>query len=341
MDRQPRLTDLIPKKYSTVALLFLGGLAVVAGLEGLYAWMPRLAAMTHDGRIAAFDLDGEGSLAMWFSSATLSVAGMVSLVIYYVRRHRQDDYHAQYRIWLWAAGLWFLMSIDEGGSLHEGFKEMMTAVTGRRVFGDGSIWWIGAYLVVLGAIGIRVVLDMRECRAALAAMFGVGLSFAAAIITQLQWIMPQSGLRGVMLEEGCEMVGNLLLVLSLVLYARHVILDAEGQLPAKPVAKKPEKKEELKKGAAKAASESPAEPPSGRRHDLEPVAKSAAPASRAARARTTKTITTKKKSTSATTVTGGSSIALTTPKNRWKIASPARLIAKPCGATRNSIAAAI
>jgi hypothetical protein len=159
---------------------------------------------------------------------------------------------------------------------------MMAAVTGSRVFGDGSIWWIGAYLVVLGAVGMRVVLDMRECRAAIAAMLGVGLAFAAAVITQLQWIMPQSGLRGVMLEEGCEMVGNLLLVLSLVLYARHVILDAEGQLPARPAVKKSEKKEEPKKGAAKLAAESHSESASGRRHDLEPVAKSATSASRAA-----------------------------------------------------------
>ena len=53
---------------------------------------------------------------------------------------------------------------------------------------------------------------MRECRTALVAMLGMVLAFATAVTTQLQWIMPQSGLRGVMLEEGCEMVGNLLLV---------------------------------------------------------------------------------------------------------------------------------
>src|SRR6185437_14927387 len=119
-------------------------------------------------------------------------------VIYYVRRHRQDDYHARYRIWLWASAVWFLMSLDEGASLHEGFKEMMTAITGHRVLGDGSIWWIGAYLLVLGIVGIRSALDMRACRSALATMLGGGLAFAAAVITQLQWFMPQSGLRGVM-----------------------------------------------------------------------------------------------------------------------------------------------
>ena len=121
-----------------------------------------------------------------------------------------------------------------------------------------------------------------ECRTALAAMLGMVLAFATAVTTQLQWIMPQSGLRGVMLEEGCEMVGNLLLVLSLCLYARHVILDAGGELPAKPVAKKPEKKDEPKKAASKPAAAASAESSSSRRHDLSPAAKQPTAASRAA-----------------------------------------------------------
>src|SRR5262245_55562625 len=68
MEAQPRVTDLVPKKVGTFALLLLAGALLVAGLEGLYAWMPRLAAMTTDGRVAAFDLDSEGSLGAWLSS---------------------------------------------------------------------------------------------------------------------------------------------------------------------------------------------------------------------------------------------------------------------------------
>jgi hypothetical protein len=34
-----------------------------------------------------------------------------------------------------------------------------------------------------------------------------------------------------MVEEGAEMVGNLFILLTMVLYARHVILDAQGRLP--------------------------------------------------------------------------------------------------------------
>ena len=116
---------------------FIGGsilLGVVAGLEVLYAWMPRLAALTTDGRVAALDLDGEGSLAVWFSSTTLSLAALAAILVYSVRRHKKDDYHGHYRIWLWAAMCWGLMSIDETSSLHEGFKELMAHASGTRMF---------------------------------------------------------------------------------------------------------------------------------------------------------------------------------------------------------------
>lgn len=230
MDREQRVIDLVPRHYGWYALWFAAGLAAVAGLEALYAWMPAWAAHTTDGRIAAFDLDGEGSLAVWFSSFTLLAAAVVALLVYSVRRHRADDYHGRYRIWLWAAGCWLVMSIDECGSLHEGFKELMTYATGRRIMGDGSIWWVGAYALVLGVVGTRLALDMRRCRASTTAFVLAGTAYAAAVLAQLGWIMPESGARGVMVEEGAEMVGNLLVLLAMTLHARHVILQSQGLL---------------------------------------------------------------------------------------------------------------
>jgi hypothetical protein len=231
MDEQPRLTDLVPRPLSAFALILLVGLAIVAGLEGLYAWMPRLASMTTDGRVAAFDLDGEGSLAVWFSSTTLALAGLVAVLVFTVRRHREDDYPGRYRVWLWAAACCLVLSIDETSSLHEGFKEMMVVVTGTRVFGDGSIWWVVAYGFLLGAVGTRLLVDMRECWLSTAAFVATGACYAVAVVAQLGWILPESGARGVMLEEGAEMVGNLMLLMAMGLHARHVILDAEGLLP--------------------------------------------------------------------------------------------------------------
>ena len=231
MDEQPRLTDLVPTRLTTFAVVLLAGLAVVAALEVLYSWMPRLAALTTDGRVAALDLDSEGSLAVWFSSMTLAIAGLVAILIFTVRQHKTDDYRGHYRIWLWAAACWFLLSLDETASLHEGFKEMMAHVTGTRLFGDGSIWWVIIYFFLLGAVGTRLLVDMRPCRLSTLAMVATAGCYAVAVATQLGWILPESGARGVMLEEGAEMVGNLMLLLAMGLHARHVVFDAKGLLP--------------------------------------------------------------------------------------------------------------
>jgi len=294
MDRQPRLTDLVPNSIAGLAVWFVACAAMIGGLEALYYFMPQMAAHTTDGRIAAFDLDGEGSLAVWFSSTTLAAAAAVALVVFTLRKHRADDYHARYRIWIAAAICWFGMSVDESASLHEGFKEMMTGLTGERGFGDGSIWWVGAYALVLGAVGIKLVLDMRECIASTALLVLAGAAYAAAVVTQLNWILPDSGARGVMLEEGLEMGGNVLLLLSMMAHARHVILEIEGVV-------KPRKKKEKDKPEKAKAAEGP-EPvktgwfrrakidpphgvaaPAGRTSDLDPVAKSAKAASSAFR----------------------------------------------------------
>ena len=181
--------------------------------------------------MAAFDLDGEGSLAVWFSSMTLTLAAAVALLVYTVRRFRRDDYHGRYRVWIWAASVFLLMSIDETASLHEGFKEMMTWLSGNRVFGDGSIWWVAAYFFLLGGVGSRLVADMRECRWSVAAMLAVASCYIVAVVTQLEVVLPQAGAQAVMLEEGAEMLGNVFLFLAMLLHARHVVLDAEGLLP--------------------------------------------------------------------------------------------------------------
>jgi hypothetical protein len=230
MDAQPRITDLIPKKIGTFVLLLLAGALAIGALEGLYAWMPRLAGMTTDGRVASFDLDSEGSLGAWFSSLLLAAAGLTALLIWSLRRHRMDDYHGRYRIWLWTAGIWFVMSLDEACSLHEGFKEMMSHTTGQRLFGDGSVWWVGAYLLVLGWLAFRLLMEMRDCRTSLTALVLGGACWGVAVATQLQLLLPERGAVGVMVEEGLEMAGNVLILFSMMFHARHVILDVQGLL---------------------------------------------------------------------------------------------------------------
>lgn len=264
-----RVTDLVPQQPWLLAVAFLGAVLVVAGLEALYHWMPTFAAQTTDGRIEAFDLDGEGSLAVWFSSTTLIAASAVALLVYSIRRHKADDYHGRYRIWVWAALCWLVMSIDECGSLHEGFKELMTQVAGTRIAGDGSLWWAAAYAIVLGTVGIQLLLEMRECRSSTAAFLATGASYGVAVAAQLGWIMPETGARGVMVEEGAEMIGNLFLLLSMAIHLRYVCLDAEGKVVARP--KKERKAKAAKVEATEKTDETEKKTAAKRRSDVAPA----------------------------------------------------------------------
>jgi hypothetical protein len=245
MERIPTLADLYPQRNATLAILMASGLAIVALLAALYHFTLPLGRYCSDGRIEAFDLDGEGSLAVFFSSFTLCLAAAAALGIYTIGKRRLGDYRAQYRVWLAAAAVWLLMSIDEAGSLHEGFKEMMTILTGQRLLGDGSLWWVAAYMCVLLPLG--GALWPRMARPAQYALIACAVAWGLAVLTQLQWILPESGAQGVMLEESLEMIGNLCILLSMALQARQVIQEvspsdaaARVEPPAKEAEPTPE-----------------------------------------------------------------------------------------------------
>ena len=230
MDRQLRLLDLVPRRPRTLTWLMIAALAVVGVLEILHKCLPALATMTTDGRVAAFDLEGEGSLAVWFSCATLELAALAALAAWSIRRRTPGMRGGN--ILLAAAACWLVMSIDECASVHEAFKELMSHSTGHRLHGDGTVWWVMAYGLVLSVLGCRLVWEMRRSPAAIFALFATAGFYALAVAAELAWIIPNKGETEVMLEEGCEMIGNLCLLLSMTLFARYAALAAEAHVSA-------------------------------------------------------------------------------------------------------------
>ena len=227
----PRLIDLVPSRPIGFAFFFLGGLMLIAGVECLYAWMPELTPAGVAGHLAALDLAATGSLGSWFSSVVLLAAAVVAMVVYTVRRHKADDYHGRYRIWLWAVGWWLWLATATAASLHEAIRQAMTAAAGTRLVGDGSVWWIGVSLLLVATIGSRLLLDMWSCRASSATLITAWLCQAIAYCVHLDWILPETGAVQVLVRQGAQMTGDLLVLLAMGLHARYVLLDAQGLLP--------------------------------------------------------------------------------------------------------------
>lgn len=229
MDENLRVIDLIPRRWSTLLGLFIAAVVIIVLLEGLYAITPQLVARTTDGSVAAFDLEKEGSIGAWYSSTLLLMAAIVSLVVYLIRQSYEDDGQNYFRVWLWAAACCLLLSIDEAASLHEGFKELMPILTGTRLMGDGSLWWVIPYFFLLVPVGLRLFIDMRECRASSVMLVAAGLAMAVAIIAHLNFIFPNHVLIAQMIEEGVEMLGFLFILSAVTIHARYLILQAEAE----------------------------------------------------------------------------------------------------------------
>jgi hypothetical protein len=279
IDRQPRVTDLLPHRYSVLALGFFAGLTLIVGLEAAYLWLPDLAELTGGGHFAALDLEDEGALANWFSSTTLALAAVVAAIVFSVRRHRQDDYHGRYRVWLWASALWGLMSVDEAASLHEGLTQVARHLSGERGLGDGSIYWVIGYGLLFAAVGTRLFLEMRPCRLSSGALVSAAGCFVAAVAVKIGLIPGLHGSYAVMAEEGCELLGDALVLFSMAAHARYTILDAQGAVSAR--AKKPAKAKAEKASPSKAEPAAQPEQPAKRswfrRHEVD-VAHTSPPA---------------------------------------------------------------
>jgi len=234
MTQMTRLNDLVPRRLVSLALLLLLGVGAIAGVEALYWVQPQISARLDGATVSAFDLTQGRNLNSWLSAAFLQLAALVSVLNYLIRRHRVDDYHGHYRIWLWAALCWLYMSVDEGANLHQGFQLAMVALTGTRLVGDGSLWWVLAYLFFLVPVGLRLTVDMRECRTSVFLMGVVALLYVLAAGTHLTWIpLRVTPVQHEMIEEGAELLGHWLLVYALLVHARHLVFDVEGRLPQK------------------------------------------------------------------------------------------------------------
>jgi len=176
---------------------------------------------------------------------------VLAVIIYSVRRHKVDDYRGHYHVWLWAAGCWFIMATDVAASLHQGLQQVMISLTGSRIIGDGSVWWVALALLLVGSIGSRLLVDMWSSRLSSTALILAATAYLTALVAFFHGIVLPSEVSQLLLLQGVLLGGHLLLAISMGLHARYVVLDAEGAIPKRVAKKKAEKKPREKKSTTK------------------------------------------------------------------------------------------
>lgn len=230
----PRTSDFIPRRNWVLALICLLGLLAIGGLLGLHYAIGQ-SELKGIATLRAFDVSARSSIAGWLCAILLLASSVLSVLIYSVRRFRLDDYRGRYRLWLWVATAWLVMSVEAVAGLSDAVQTLLPHWTAQLGPANGLAWWLGPWGLAMGALALRTVLEVRLRRGVLFVfVLGGGLQIAAPIIEAAGVRLPIE--QTALLTAGCRLFGIWFVVISLLLYARRVILEGNGQVAATPAA---------------------------------------------------------------------------------------------------------
>jgi hypothetical protein len=235
VENHPQITDFIPRRYRSLAVLTLSGALTVAALSTLHYFAIPISTAVRWTHTALFDFAAPGSLASWVASVVLFFGAVTCLLIYSLRRHRVDDYRGRYRVWLAASVACLVMSANSVVGLHGLLAETLTHFSGRSALRDGAAWWLVLAGLPLAWIAVRVFLDASECRLAALLLCGAFCGYAAGLAGFVGGLPVSSDPQSAALATGAgTLLGHWLLLAAVLSYARFVVLDAQGLIEHRP-----------------------------------------------------------------------------------------------------------
>jgi hypothetical protein len=228
VEHHPQVTDFVPRRYRSIGLLALAGVATAAGLAVLHYFAPAVAVGLGVTDVSQFQITAAGSLAGWVAAVTLLVAAATCTMIYSLRRHRIDDIRGRYRIWLAAAAACLVLSANSVASAHDVLAQSLARFTGWSALRGDAVWWIVAGAVPLVWILVRALVDAFECRLAASLMVVAAFCYSLSAGSHFGFV-PEINPDVESLSTGTALLaGHWLLLIAVISYARFVILDAQG-----------------------------------------------------------------------------------------------------------------
>lgn len=204
-----------------IGLILAGGL--VPALKNVvgWDWIP-------DRLMMLFHLDYESNLPTYYSIITLFFSSYLLSVIYLAKR-RENDRMAKY--WLGLAIIFLLLSLDEAASIHE-----MSIDPVRNALGTSGIFFFAWVIPALILLAVFAVVYLRflfvlprwtRIRFILAGLIFVSgavvMEMVAGVLYQYREISKIPYALGAILEEGMEMAGILIFMVTLLKYIKEEV----------------------------------------------------------------------------------------------------------------------
>lgn len=237
LEGQPRITDLIPQKRWMIALLMFLWLLLIAGIVYLHTQLDRWSEFVSRAALAPIDLGGAAGVATWFSSATLLLAAVGSWQVYNVRRHKTDDYRGTYRLWFWTAAWLVFGSLELTAGLRVTVQEFCVRYSGSQLAGGGDLWWMLVFGVPSVMLAVRLTFEMWKCKTAVTYIAAALIAYGYAAVFQLGYVPLDIELAVVHLWTAV-MTAHFFVLATVAVYARHVLIDAQGHVAGAGKAKR-------------------------------------------------------------------------------------------------------
>jgi hypothetical protein len=148
-----------------------------------------------------------------------------------------DDYRGRYRIWVAAAVACVTLSTNSVVGLHNLLAETLTHFTGWSALPAGAAWWLPIAGLPLTWIGVRTLIDVRECRLAMLLLSSAFCAYAVGL-TSFVGVMPVAfePRSATLITGAATLMGHWLMLVAVLSYARYVVLDAQGLIEHRPAA---------------------------------------------------------------------------------------------------------
>jgi hypothetical protein len=228
VENHPQVTDFVPRRYRTIALLLLGGISTSCVLGLLDYFHPPIAARLGLAHVVALDMTAGNSISAWVQSIVSLGSSGLCLLIYSIRRHRIDDIRGRYRIWQAAMVACLLLSVNSVAGLHQTVADVLGNLTGWTALPGGAIWWLVLGGVPVVWIVVRTLLDIRECRLSSALLVGAVVCYLVSVTSFLGVQSLGNARFEVVVTNTTLLLGHWLVFAAAVSQARFVILDAQG-----------------------------------------------------------------------------------------------------------------
>lgn len=202
-------------KHVTVALL-----AVLAWGMMLFVGMRADQARTGLHQIVGLQA---GKIATFFSTVMLLTAGQLAFINLWYRSKSRKDFNGSYKVWFWTAVAWLTLCAFRATGAHWNVADAILAGRPVAIWNGRLITWMIPVGIAVVAVYRLLLREMRDCRASLWLLRLSGLAAFVSGLTQLfgSFCLPET-LR-LPVDVGAATMWHLLLALSMLLHARHVI----------------------------------------------------------------------------------------------------------------------